>query len=320
MSPNNLKIMTEIIVPVYAGLDIAKATLQLHLSGRLHDLANDPAGHTQLVQSLEAVPGAHLVCEATGGYERAVVAALQAAGQPVSVVNPARTRAFARATGQRAKSDPIDAASLSAFGAALQPAPTPAPTAGHTELAALVTWRQQLKDSLVIAKNQAEHHRTPFVCAEHAKLVRHLESRLEKVEAELTAALARHASEQAQVIRLTQIRGVGVLTAVTVLAQMPELGTLNRGQAGALAGLAPWVRQSGPWQGQRHIGGGRAAVRRALYMAAVAAVRCNPILKAFYQRLRAAGKQAKVALTAVMRKLIVLMNHALKDPSFCVAQ
>jgi transposase len=312
--------MTEKIVPVYVGLDIAKATLQLHLLGRLHDLANDPAGHAQLIQLLGAVPGAQVICEATGGYERAVVAALHGASQPVSVINPARTRAFARATGQRAKSDPIDAAGLSAFGAALRPAPTLAPTAAHTELAALVTWREQLKASLAIAKNQAEHHATAFVRTEHAKLVRHLESRLEAVGAELTAALGRHAVEQQHVTRLTQIRGVGVLTAVTVVAQMPELGTLNRGQVAALAGLAPWVRQSGPWEGQRHIGGGRAGVRRALYMAAVAAVRCNPILKAFYQRLRAAGKKAKVALTAVMRKLLVLMNHALKDPTFCVAR
>ncbi len=319
MSPNNFNIMTEKSAPVHVGLDVAKATLQLHLPGRLLDVTNDAAGHTQLVQCLGAVPGAHVILEATGGYERAVVAALHTAGLPVSVVNPAQTRAFARATGQRAKSDPIDAASLSAFGKALEPAATTAPTPAHTELTALVTWREQLKDLLTIAKNQAEHHDSPFVRTEHAKLIRHLESRLAAVLAELTAALARHAVEQKQVTRLAEIPGVGMLTAVTVVAQMPELGTLNRGQAAALAGLAPWVRQSGPWEGQRHIGGGRTGVRRALYMASVAAVRCNSILKAFYKRLRAAGKKPKVALTAVMRKLIVLMNHALKDPRFCVA-
>lgn len=320
MSLNNLPLMIEKPSVVHAGLDVAKATLQLHLQSRLHDLANDPAGHDQLVKLLSAVPGSHLITEATGGYERPAVAALHAAGLPVSVINPMQTRAFARATGQRAKNDPLDAASLSAFGAALRPAPTAAPTAVQTELAALVNWREQLKATLTVAKNQAEHHEQKFVCAEHAKLVRHLESRLAAVELELTALLARHEEKQKQVHRLAEISGVGVLTAVTVLAQMPELGTLNRGQAAALAGLAPWTRQSGPWEGQRHIGGGRAGVRRALYMSAVAAVRCNRQLKAFYRRLRDAGKKPKVALTAVMRKLIVLMNHALKNPTFSLAQ
>jgi transposase len=320
MSLNNLLTMMENPSVVHAGLDVAKATLQLHLQSRLHDLANDPGGHAQLVKLLRAVPGVHLITEATGGYERPAVAALHAAGLPVSVLNPMQTRAFARAAGQRAKNDPIDAASLSAYGAALRPAPTPAPTALQTELAALVSWREQLKAALALAQNQAEHHAQKFVCAEHAKLVRQLESRLAAVTAKVTALLVGHAEKQKQVHRLTEIRGVGVLTAVTVLAYLPELGTLNRGQVAALAGLAPWTRQSGPWEGQRHIGGGRAGVRRALYMAAVAAVRCNPTLKAFYQRLRAAGKKAKVALTAVMRKLIVLMNHALKDPTFSLAQ
>jgi len=320
MSLNNLPIMIEKPSVVHAGLDVAKATLQLHLQSRLYDLANDPVGHAQLVKLLSAVPGVHLITEATGGYERKAVQALHAAGLPVSVINPMQTRAFARATGQRAKNDPLDAASLSAYGAALRPDPTPAPAAGQTELAALVSWREQLKAALTVAKNQAEHHEQKFVWAEHAKLVRHLESRLAAVTVELNALLARHEAKQKQVNRLVEISGVGVLTAVTVLAQMPELGTLNRGQAAALAGLAPWTRQSGPWEGQRHIGGGRAGVRRALYMSAVAAVRCNRQLKAFYRRLRDTGKKPKVALTAVMRKLIVRMNHALKDPNFCVAQ
>ena len=319
MSPNNLLIMIENPPVVYAGLDVAKATLQLHLQSHGYQLTNDPVGHAQLVQLLGAVPGTQLITEATGGYERPAVAALHAAGLAVSVINPRQTCAFARATGQRAKNDPLDAAGLSAYGAALRPAPTPAPAAAQLELAALVNWREQLKTTLATAKNQAEHHTQKFVCAEHAKLVRHLESRLAAVALELTALLARHQAQQTQVNRLAEISGVGVLTALTVLAQRPELGTLNRGQAAALAGLAPWTRQSGPWEGQRHIGGGRAGVRRALYMAAVAAVRCNPPLKAFYQRLRLAGKKTKVALTAVMRKLIVLMNQALKDPNFSLA-
>ena len=320
MSLNNLPIMSEKALTVYGGLDVAKATLQLDWQSHLYDLTNDSAGHARLVKILSAVPGAQLITEATGGYERKPVQALHAAGLSVSVINPAQTRAFARASGQRAKNDPLDAASLTAYGVAFQPDPTPIPAAVQTELAALVNWREQLKAALTVAKNQAEHSEQKFVCLEHAKLVRQLEKRLAAVALELTALLARHQEKQKQVDRLVQIDGVGLLTAVTVLAYMPELGTLNRGQTAALAGLAPWVRQSGPWEGQRHIGGGRAGVRRALYMSAVASVRCNRQLKAFYKHLRAAGKPPKLALTAVMRKLLVLMNHALKDPNFSLAK
>ncbi|MGH7786263.1 MAG: IS110 family transposase [Candidatus Binatia bacterium] len=311
--------MSEKITPVYAGLDVAKRTLQLHLQNRQHPLPNDPTGQAQLVGLLQAVPGVHVICEATGGYERAPVAALHTAALPVSVLNPSQTHAFARATGQRAKNDPIDAAGLTAYGVALRPPATPAPAALDAELAALVRWRNQLVDLRTAAQNQAEHHVLPFVTTQHAELLAQLASQLKAVDQELGALAARHAALQQKVQRLTEIAGVGQVTALAVLAQMPELGTLSRGAAAALAGLAPWDRQSGPWEGQRHIGGGRAGVRRALYMPAVAALRCHATLKAFYRRLRDAGKPAKVALTAVMRKLIVLMNHALKDPSFSLA-
>ena len=305
--------MTKKSSAVYVGLDIAKATLQLHLQGRQHALPNSAAGHRQLVTLLRAVPGAHVVCEATGGYERAVVAALHAADLPVSVLNPAQVRHFALAQGRRAKNDPLDAAVLTAYGEALRPKPTPVPKAVLAELRALVQWRNYLKDQLCAACNQGEHATLPYVQKQQAKLVKHLTTQMEKVEAELTIVLARAPETQKQVQRLTELDGVRTLTAVSVLSQMPELGQLNRGQAAALAGLAPWTRQSGPWEGQRHIGGGRAEVRRSLYMSAVVLARLTETqLGKFYQRLRAAGKPAKVALTAVMRKLLLQMNQALK--------
>lgn len=298
--------------PVHAGLDIAKAALHLHLHGRQHALPNTPAGHAQLVKLLRAVPHAHVVCEATGGYERALVAALHAAELPVSVVNPARVRHFARAHGGGAKTDPLDAAILTAFGQALRPPPTPVPDAALAELRELVRWRQHLKEQLIATTNRTEHATAKFVARQQAKLLRQLAAQIAAVEAELAAALARCPHWQAQIEKLATLDGVGPLTAVVTLSQMPELGRLNRQEAAALAGLAPWTRQSGPWEGQRHIGGGRAEIRRALYMAAVAVARMKHTgLGQFYQRLRAAGKPAKVALTAVMRKLLLQMNRNL---------
>lgn len=299
--------------PVYAGLDVAKATLQLHFQGRQHALPNTPPGHAQLVQLLRIHAHVHVVCEATGGYERAAVAALHAAELPVSVVNPARVRHFAQAQGRRAKNDPIDAALLTAFGQALGPAPTPVPDAALRELRELVRWRQQLKEQLVATNQRTAHATLPFVVHEQAALRAQLKAQLHAVETEMAATLQRSPQWQAQIQKLATLDGIGPLTAVVTLSQMPELGHLNRREAAALAGLAPWTRQSGPWEGQRHIGGGRAEIRRALYMAAVAVARMqHTALGQFYTRLRAAGKPAKVALTAVMRKLLLQMNQILK--------
>ena len=305
--------LTEKSRPVYSGLDIAKATLQLHLQSQQQAFPNTAAGQRQLLKCLARVPGVHVICEATGGYERGVVAVLHTAAIAVSVVNPAQVRYFALAQGQRAKNDALDATVLTAYGVALQPAPTPQPDAALEELRALVQWRLHLIEQLNATRNHAEHAVQPFIQKQLAKLVRHLTSQIAAVETELVAALARAPHWQGQIAKLMALDGVGLITAASVLSQMPELGSLNRGQTAALAGLAPWTRQSGPWQGQRHIGGGRAAVRRALYMAAVSVARmAHSTLGQCYRRLRAAGKPAKVALAAVMRKLLIQMNHALK--------
>jgi transposase len=187
------------------------------------------------------------------------------------------------------------------------------PDAVLAELRDLVRWRQHLKEQLVATGNRSEHAAAKFVVRQQAKLTKQLQAQIKAVEAELAAALQRAPVWQAQIAKLAELDGVGTLTAVVTLSQLPELGRCNRQEIAALAGLAPWTRQSGPWEGQRHIGGGRAEVRRALYMAAVAVARMqHTVLGQFYARLRAAGKPAKVALTAVMRKLLIQMNHTLK--------
>jgi transposase len=305
---------------IYAGLDIAKHNLQLHLAGRFCDLPNSAAGHRRLLKLLAKNPGVQVICEATGGYERDVVAALHQAAIPVSVLNPARVRYFARAQGQRAKTDPIDAAVLTAYGKALGPKVTPPRTPGQEQLTELVRRRGQLVELLVAQRQQAERLTLPGLLRQARKLIRQLEADLEQIQHQLQELQAQDRSLEQRAQTLQTIAGVGSVTACAVLAELPELGTLNRAQAAALAGLAPHPRESGQWQGRRSIGGGRPAARRSLYMAALVASRSNPILKEFYQRLRAAGKPAKVALTAVMRKLVVLMNHLLKplslEPAF----
>lgn len=312
MSPNTT-------TSIYSGLDIAKSNLQLHLAGQFHDLPNSPVGHRRLLQLLATHPGVHVICEATGGYECDVVAALHQAGLTVSVLNPARVRHFARAQGQRAKTDQIDAAVLTAYGQALRPKPTPARSEREQQLTELVRRRAQLLDTLVAQRQQAERLTLPALRRQAQSLVRRLERDLTQIQTLLTQLRDQVTELDQRAQRLEAISGVGSTTALGVLAELPELGTLNRHQAAALAGLAPHPRQSGQWQGRRTIGGGRPAVRRALYMAALSAARSNRLLREFYQRLRAAGKPAKVALTAVMRKLIVLMNHVLKNPNFSLA-
>ena len=300
---------------IYAGLDIAKLNLQLHLAGRFHDLPNTATGHRRLLKLLAKVPGVQVVCEATGGYERDVVAALHQAAIALTVLNPARVRFFARAQGQRAKTDPIDAQVLTAYGQALRPKPTPARSPVEQHLSEWVRRRKQLLEMLVAQRQQAEGLTLASLRRQAKRLISHLERALEQIQEQLKELCAQTPPLDRRVQTLQTITGVGTTTALAVLAELPELGTLNRRQSAALAGVAPHPRESGQWQGRRCIGGGRSAVRGALYMAALVASRSNPILKEFYLRLRAAGKPAKVALVALMRKLIVLMNHLLKNLS-----
>jgi len=312
MSPNTSTI-------IYAGLDIAKSNLQLHLAGRFHNLPNTTAGHRQLLKLLAPHPAVQIVCEATGGYEREVVAALHQAAIALSVLNPARLRHFARAQGQRAKTDRIDAAVLTDYGMTLRPQPSMARSPLDQHLAELVRRRVQLVELLVAQRQQADRLQVPALRRQAQSLVRRLERDLAQIQTLLGQLRKQTTVLEERLQRLEAISGVGSTTALSVLAELPELGSLNRAQTAALAGVAPHPRQSGKWQGRRSIGGGRAALRRALYMAALSAARSNPVLNPFYLRLRQAGKPAKVALTAVMRKLIILMNHVLKHPNFSLA-
>ena len=298
---------------------MAKLTLQVDLAGRDLALPNTAAGHRSLLTHLrrwQAKTGrpTHVVCEGTGGYERAVVRALQAANQPASVHNAARVRAFARAKGRLAKTDALDAAVLSAFGAVMQPESDTPPSESEAALAALVARRDQLKELVALEARRVEHHEHAAVKKEAALLAKPLAAHLEKIEAEITGVLAASAEVKARVERLTRVAGVGVVSAYSLLAHLPELGQLPRGAIAALAGVAPMNADSGPMRGQRHIRGGRAPARKALYMAALCATLHNPLIKAFYRKLRAKGKPAKVALTAVMRKLLIHLNSILKTP------
>jgi transposase len=312
MSPNNTPIL-------HVGLDVAKLTLELQLADRLHSLTNDAKGHAHLIKRLRALPGAHVVCEATGGYEQPVVRALHAAGQPVSVVEAARVRYFARAQGRRAKTDPIDAAVLSAYGRTFQPAATPPPSVVQHRLADLSQRRRQLLQARTAEQNHTEHYTDPLCVRQARQLLKTLARQIAQCDRMLAELVAADAGLAQQARRLEAIPGVGTVVALTVLAELPELGHLTPQTAAALAGVAPYNRDSGGLKGVRHISGGRRAVRCALYMATLSAVRHNRIFKEIYQRLRANGKKPKVAMTAVMRKLIILMNRLLKNPNFQLA-
>jgi transposase len=305
---------------VYVGMDVAKATLDLHALTvsypRSRQFANSPAGHRALLRWLQRLGSLHVVCEASGGYERAVVTALQQAAIAISVVNPRQVRDFARAQGRLAKTDRLDAQVLAEFGQRLRPAATPAPSAAQRQLAELVSRRQQVQQLRGAEHNRLEHTTHPAVRRQVQRHVVALDRQLEQLDAWITELVQAEPSLADKVARLCAVVGVGRITAVVLLATMPELGTLNRRQAAALAGVAPFNRDSGPRRGHRLIGGGRAVARRALYMAALVAAFTNARLKVFYQRLVAAGKAPKVALVAVMRKLIILLNHLLKNPEF----
>jgi transposase len=312
MSQNNPVIL-------YVGLDVAKLSLQLHLAGRFYSLPNDRKGHAQLLKLLRSQPSVHVICEATGGYEQAIVRALQAADTPVSIVEAGRVRHFARAQGQRAKTDPIDAAILTDYGRTFKPLAAPGVSSQQQRLADLSQRRRQLIHTLTAERNRAEHYTDPLCVSQSRRLQKTLEKQIEQCDQAITTLIAEDAVLAQKAKRLDAIPGVGPVIAATVLAEMPELGKLNPQTAAALAGVAPYNSDSGAQKGVRHISGGRGAVRCALYMASLSAVRHDRVLKEFYLRLRAAGKKPLVALTACMRKLVVLMNHLLKNDDFQLA-
>ena len=311
---------------VHVGIDVAKATLDVWLErggpagGEGWTTANTPVGIAELVERLEG-QGVHLVVlEATGGYEYAAVVALSVAGLAVAVVNPRQVRDFARATGRLAKTDRIDAQVLARFGAAIQPEARPLPSEAVHELDQLVTRRRQVRDMLQAEKNRRDLARGGVKCQiqEH---IDWLQRQLTAIEDDLRARIEASPLWRATEDLLRSVPGVGPTTAFTLLAELPELGTLSKREIAALVGVAPFARDSGTLRGKRAIWGGRTSVRTCLYMAAVTASRHNPLLKTFYLRLLDNGKAKKLALIAVVRKLLVILNAMVVsgtpwDPSF----
>jgi transposase len=299
----------------FVGIDVSKETLDVHVlpEGRAFAVARSPAGIEALLGELSGLGPELVVLEATGGLERVVTAALAGAGIPVVAVNPRQIRDFARAMGQLAKTDALDAAVIARFGQSVRPAPRAIPDEAARQLAELVTRRRQVIEMAV-----AERNRRRLVTAKPA--LRSIDRVLKVLEAQL-ADIDRQIADRIQISPawrekddlLKSVPGVGDQTARTLIAALPELGTLGRREIAALAGLAPFNCDSGHWRGRRSITGGRADVRSVLYMAALAAIRSNAPLKACYQRLRTAGKPAKVALVAVMRKLLTILNAILRD-------
>jgi len=304
---------------IYAGLDIAKASLALHLAGVDYALANTTAGRKKLLALVGKLANTHVVCEASGGYERSVALALSGAQIPVSILNPRQVYHFAKSLNRRVKTDPLDAQLLSLYGERCKPAPTRLRSACERELCEAIRYRRQLLEKLLAERQALDGLEFAPLKREARSLVRQMETKLEKIEKLILQMSKEDQALKAKSQRLTSIKGVGELSALSLLAELPELGTLKSKQLCALAGLAPHARESGSKKSKRHIGGGRDAVRKSLYMAALSAARYHASLSLFYQRLRKAGKPFKVAITAVMRKLLILLNLALKFPNLALA-
>jgi len=307
---------------VIVGIDVAKAALDVAVrpSGEARHLANAAAGIGELVGWMQALSPEVIVVEATGGYEAPLVAELGIAHLPVAVVNPRQVRDFARATGRLAKTDRLDAQALAHFGQAMRPTPRLLPDEDTQALAALVERRRQ-----VVAMRTAEENRlgATRVAPVRARIQAHLawlEADLGEIDGDLQQQLRASPLWREQDDLLQSVPGIGPIIALTLLAQLPELGRLSHGQIAALVGVAPLNRDSGTLRGRRAVWGGRQAVRTALYMGTLRATRCNPAIRLFYDRLLAAGKAKKVALVACMHKLLTILNAMRKHQTPWQAQ
>jgi transposase len=299
---------------LFVGIDVSKAHLDVAFrpSGADFRVANDPAGLADLVARLTPLSPALVVLEATGGYEMPAVAACQAAGLPVAAVNPRQARDFAKGVGKLAKTDRIDAAVLAHFAEAVRPEARPADSAERLALDALVTRRQQLIGMRVMEANRLAVVTDAVVRGGIDRHLAWLEAELAEAERRLDEAVRASPAWRERDELLRSLPGIGPVASRTLLAALPELGSLDGGQAAALAGLAPYARESGTMRGPRQIRGGRPDVRRAMYLAALSAARHKGPLKEFADRLRARGKRAKVVLIAVARKLLTIANAVLR--------
>lgn len=299
---------------VSVGIDVSKATLDIavHETNETWSTSNDSAGGAELVTKLKKLKPTSIVLEATGGFETLVTAMLAAADLPVIVVNPRQVRDFAKATGQLAKTDRIDCRILAHFAAAIDPPVRPVKSAETQHLEALLARRRQIVEMLVAEKNRLANNHDRAVVKDLNAHIAWLERRLKSSDEELQRVLKTSPAWRERDDVMRSVPGVGPVLSLTMLAQVPELGRLNRRQIAKLVGVAPFNWDSGQWRGSRHIWGGRATVRPPLFMATLCAIRINPTIKSFYRRLIAAGKAPKVAIVACMRKLLTILNVMVK--------
>ena len=301
----------------YLGIDVSKLHLDIHHLGQSTQIPNT---HAAIRRWIKALPAASfIVCEASGGYEALLISLAHEAERPVARLNPRQVRDFARAKGRLAKTDKIDAATIVDFAETFLPQPLSVPDPLQQELSALTKHRVHLLRQVTQNSNLAETSTDKKLLAVISKTVAFLRKQADQLQDLMTKKVRQSDELSAKVERLQQVQGIGSVTALSLVALMPELGSLSDPQAASLAGVAPFNHDSGQFRGQRHIAGGRANVRSVLYMAALVASRHNPVLKVLYQRLLAAGKAKKLALTALMRKLIILSNRLLKNPNFSLA-
>jgi transposase len=302
---------------LYVGIDVSKATLDVALGsdGEVIQVDNDQSGVAELLDRLLGAKPAGIVLEATGGYESLVAAALAGKKLPVAVVNPRQVRDFAKSTGTLAKTDRIDARVLAHFGEAIKPEPRPLPSAEAKELEEFLGRRRQIVDMLTMEKNRLSIASTETMKRSLKKHIAWLEEALRRADDDVDKAVKASPAWREQEDLLRSVPGIGPVSARTLLAELPELGTLNRKKIAALVGVAPLNRDSGQFKGLRTCWGGRARVRQVLYMAALAAVRGNPVIRRTYSALRARGKKHKVALVACMRKLLTILTAMVRTRS-----
>jgi transposase len=306
---------------VHVGMDVSKDWLDVDLCGKSLRVANQAKGFSLLLRLLRRLAGRPLVCmEATGGYEKALCEFLRQHAIAFAKLNPQRVREYARSQGILAKTDTIDARVITAYGRSLGDCSQGPLPVYQNQLYALVLRRDQLVDLLKQERNRLTHALPTAVKRSLQTSCRHLLKQIQKMEALMEDLAVCHSCLSHAVDRLCEVQGVGRVTAMAVLGYLPELGRLDRNQAAALAGVAPYNCDSGTVRGTRKITGGRPAVRRHLYMAALVAARHNPVLRTLYQRLKAKGKPAKVALIALIRKLVAVLNQLLKDPDFKIVR
>jgi transposase len=302
-------------VRMFVGIDVSKDRLDVHIrpSGESFSVPRDGTGIADLVERLRAVDAVLVVLEATGGFEVMVAAGLAGAGLPLAVVNPAQVRAFARAMGRLAKTDRLDAEVLARFADQVRPEPRPVQSEQAQVLAELVSRRRQLVEMIGMESNRRRQARSTNVLEGIGRTLEMLRCELDAIDREIDGEIKASPAWRAAENLLTSVPGIGPITARTLIAELPELGRIDRRRLAALVGVAPVNRDSGAMRGHRAIAGGRADVRRVLYMAAITAIRYNPPIRDLYLRLRARGRPAKAALVAAMRKLLVTLNAILRD-------